>query len=314
MGAFFVCQFDIELYFLDNYCMKKILLITLIAILSIFGLLVTRKNTLAFYNYYLSKSGLYSVSEAVVLGSDNENEEDEKEDEEDEDDEKENEDIDDEKSKIEQEVEIDSDSDGKRKLEIKRESRSGKVELKIEDDGRINFKIKNEDGENEFHDTLEATETGDMENLLKILPYDTGKSKFRIKVQDKEFEVSETGESAGATTKFPLAVDPATNTLIVTTPSGNVNIQVLPAKAILNLLNNSKDLSVDSSELELNEKQGNSDDALVYKMRGKRLYNLLGVYPIFVSTEATVGATTGSVLANSVPWYVKAFSFLFQEQ
>jgi len=107
----------------------------------------------------------------------------------------------------------------------------------------------------------------------------------------------------GALSTFPLKIDKATNSLIVTTPSGEKTVTVLPDAAIKNMLASKVMSFVTSAKAEgelastdklitLKEKDG----VLVYEIDGIREYKLLGIIPLKSKVKAVVSAENGQVI------------------
>ena len=107
----------------------------------------------------------------------------------------------------------------------------------------------------------------------------------------------------GAISHFPLRVDKATNSLIVTTPGGEKTVTVLPDAAIKNMLSSKVMSFVTSAKAEgelastdklvtLVEKDG----MLVYEIDGVREYKLLGFIPLKSKVKAFVSTENGQVI------------------
>lgn len=109
----------------------------------------------------------------------------------------------------------------------------------------------------------------------------------------------------GAISAFPLKIDKATNSLIVTTPSGEKTVTVLPDAAIKNMLA-SKVMSFVTSvkaegELASTDKLITlieKDGMLVYEIDGIREYKLLGFIPLKSQVKAFVSAENGQVIKS----------------
>ena len=327
--------------------MKKLVTILSMFLISLLFSSVVRANS----RYIITNKGIYEVSKGSVLskGSDGEDDDNDSDSDsgkdEDKEDDKDEEDKEDDKSgksletkSVKIEIEKDGDDEFEAEVEdevedeleedemeienegeenehsvfkIKRTSDSGRIELKIKD-GKIELKVRSNDPEELdllLNEVLESSQTPD---LLNILPKDVLKgTKLRIKVEDDKFEIE--SDAATASTKFPLSIDPATNTLTVETPSGNINVNILPDQAINNLVRNKKIEAVSSTELELNDAQESTEDSLIYTVQGLKTVKLFGKIPVVEKVEIKYGAQSDRVLGESEPWYMKAFGFLFTE-
>lgn len=107
----------------------------------------------------------------------------------------------------------------------------------------------------------------------------------------------------GAISTFPLKIDKATNSLIVTTPSGEKTLTVLPDAAIKNMLASKVMNYVTSApakgELASTDKLVTlveKDGILVYEIDGIREYKLLGFIPLKSKVKAFVSAENGQVI------------------
>lgn len=211
---------------------------------------------------------------------------------------------------LDNEIETGDDTvSGKALLRIKQRTEAGRIDFRIRQDGRVEMKVKSKDGSLAplLEEVLESTATKD---ILSILP---GKlsddAKVEIKVAQNKFEIK--SKISTAVSKFPLSVDTENNILIVQTPSGNINLRVLPDEAIANLVRNKKIETVISSELEENKQSTGSADRLVYKVKGLETRKLFGVIPVVSEVEAEIGAESGAIVGEVLPWYLKTFGFLF---
>lgn len=107
----------------------------------------------------------------------------------------------------------------------------------------------------------------------------------------------------GAISNFPLRIDKTTNSLIVTTPSGEKTVTVLPDAAIKNILT-SKVISYVISAPSTGELASTAklvtlieqDGVLVYQIDGVREHKLLGIIPLKSKVKAFVSAENGQVI------------------
>ncbi len=198
--------------------------------------------------------------------------------------------------------------DGQTRIDIT----SGGIKTRFEiKNGRVIIKAEQEDGT--------EVELAD-DTLLKI---DDRLAADNIKVATAGAErfLVQKGV-AGAVTDFPISVDLATNTVFVTTPTGQKTITVLPEQAIQNLiaanivnrlggraivnetLNNN--LTSVSQLISLGEKNG----IPVYEINGISDQKLLGFISVQVEKDLTVSAETGNVLSSSIPFGSRVLDLL----
>lgn len=190
--------------------------------------------------------------------------------------------------------------DGQTRIDIT----SGGIKTRFEiKDGRVIIKAEQEDGT--------EVELAD-DTLLKI---DDRLAADNIKVATAGAErfLVQKGV-AGAITEFPVSVDLATNTVFVTTPTGQKTITVLPEQAIQNLIaanivnrlggraivNEAENNNLTSvgQLIALGEKNG----IPVYEINGISDQKLLGFIPVQIEKDLTVSAETGNVLSSSIPF------------
>lgn len=110
--------------------------------------------------------------------------------------------------------------------------------------------------------------------------------------------------------KFPIKVDPATNTMEVTTPSGNQHVVVLPDAAVQNTVKEKTFTRVDDtasgSAVTLTDKDGQ----LVYELHGVSDQKLLGLFSVGIKKDVTVSAQTGAVVSSHESFGQSLLDFL----
>lgn len=211
-------------------------------------------------------------------------------------------DVEDDEIEDEDEIEDSFDDSLEKSVNVQRMSKFKKIEIKREDDGRIKIKAEG------FDDTFESSESVDILNFIpKNMPLE-GKIKIKAENGKVEFE----SESVKTGTKFPVSVDSDTNTLKVQTPSGNVNLVILPQKAIDNLKEKFEIKEVIDSELETTENPKLKGEGAVYKLKVKRNVKFLGFLDMPAEFEYEVGTQTGDVVLDKNPWFLNLAGFLFK--
>ncbi|MBI2593953.1 hypothetical protein HYW44_04920 [Candidatus Daviesbacteria bacterium] len=204
-----------------------------------------------------------------------------------------------------------SSESGKSETEI--ESEEGKFKSKIEDDGRIKveiergkFKVKFENGtlkiereregtgEAEFErDELHEEEIEDIEDEIEDKLLEEG-----IEIATSSGGVVIKKNNKKARTQFPLSINPETNELVVTTPSGQKTVAVLPDQAIENMLSNSVLSDIGQEDGEDSVEIETRNDELVYKIKGEKSHKFLGFIPLKTAITAFVSAQTGQLTAE----------------
>lgn len=196
--------------------------------------------------------------------------------------------------------------------ELAQKEKIGRTEFKMKENGKVELKVKLKQTESQTEDENETEDedlfnedidVNDMEDILTVMPEDSTKSEVKIKAKNGRLKIEAKGVSAD--TKFPLSVDPTTNTLTIETPSGKINIVVLPDKAIQNLLENKKIGIVFSTEITTDK------DKVVYKVKGQKAVKLFGYLPLVADVEMNVDTQNGEIVDENVPWYLKYTEFLF---
>ena len=201
---------------------------------------------------------------------------------------------------------------GRSTLEVKSKSDLGKIEIRVREDGRIEVKIKAEDGADIGDLLSQVFEPSEVQTILSLISSDgSGKGELEIKLDDEGSELEIQSNSHSASVKYPLSVDPETNTLAVQTPSGNVTLVILPDVAIENLLKNNKIDVIDSAELEEVSGKSGEEPTLEYRIRGTRNVRFFGLFPASPEVEVSVDSQTGEVTSETRPWYLRIFGFLY---
>ena len=201
---------------------------------------------------------------------------------------------------------------GRSTLEVKSKSDLGKIEIRVREDGRIEVKIKAEDGADIGDLLSQVFEPSEVQTILSLISSDgSGKGELEIKLDDEGSELEIQSNSHSASVKYPLSVDPETNTLAVQTPSGNVTLVILPDVAIENLLKNNKIDVIDSAELEEVSGKSGEEPTLEYRIRGTRNVRFFGLFPASPAVEVSVDSQTGEVTSETRPWYLRIFGFLY---
>lgn len=273
--------------------------------LAVFGLLAIAFFIIGFARVSASIPTVREYSESQVLGDSIENKEEEEQ--------KELEEKQDEAAKKEQEREMENlkkseetQNTTSQRKETEIETASGlKVKTKIEDDGTRKMEI--EKGKLKIKAETRTQKNSSPGGELREVENEV---ENEMEVDDDVLQIAtDSGKSSlmrrnvKANSDFPLSIDPTTNTLQVTTPTGTKAVTVLPDQAVENLLRlgfvSSSDASSSavasaSSQVRLTEKDG----LTVYEVRARKKFNFLGVFPIETPTTVTVSAQDGQVISQ----------------
>lgn len=127
--------------------------------------------------------------------------------------------------------------------------------------------------------------------------------------QGVEFQAS----GSAAFTNFPLSFDKATGQLVVNTPNGPKIIRVLPDTASEVAMSAGVQNQIDKIQL-ITGNVPNSSEPLVFSITGKRTGYLLGLIPVSVPVDTTVGAQSGQLLQVNQPFWLQLLSPLIKTQ
>jgi len=158
---------------------------------------------------------------------------------------------------------------------------------------RVSLKV---DGE----ETLDVTNW--KEDLVEIEERENAK-KITITLVDGKFVITQEGVSA--TTEFPVSIDPEKNRFMVTTPSGEKYLAVLPYEARESVLRAKTLTTLSGGSFTITEEEKD----LSYAVLGEKSLNLFNVYNLALPVEAKVSASTGEILSTNEPVWLKLLSF-----
>ncbi len=187
-----------------------------------------------------------------------------------------------------QKIKTKVEDDGSKKIEIegkdfklKYELHNGKFEARAEDENGESIDIP-EDASDELEDSLEA----ELE-------------EEGIEVDSSSDQPSIMKNGVRARSEFPIAINPVTKVLTVTTPNGEKEVAVLPDEAMRQLKESGvldefeapKDGTA-SEETELVTR----NNKMAYKIKGKKRHRMLGFIPVNTNVTSYVSAETGEPL------------------
>ena len=166
-------------------------------------------------------------------------------------------------------------------------------------DGRVKVKVR-------IGNTTRETEVREGETRVRFKIEENGiENSVTLRIRGDSFIV--THEGVEATTLFPLTIDPVTNTLIVNTPGGPINIATLPGTAVENMLATGKVDEIEETEIMEGENE------VVFRIRGVNNLRLLGIFPVTIPVESLIDVSTGQIIEVQEPTLVRIFRFLFAE-
>ncbi len=210
-----------------------------------------------------------------------------------------------------QKIKTKIEDDGTTKIEIE----NGTVKLKYSiENGQVVVKVENEDGEQvEIDDNeLEELETDVEDELMD----DDVKL---VQITDNQLAITQ--KQIAALTNFPLSINVETKELVITTPAGQKHITVLPDEAVKNLLATGIINSIETPPSEITTQDQfdiftgvveleTRDNEIVYKIKGKKTHNILGIIPVTTPVTAFVSTDTGQTVAKQQSILTNVIDFL----
>ncbi|MBI2405645.1 hypothetical protein HYV21_01175 [Candidatus Microgenomates bacterium] len=221
---------------------------------------------------------------------------------------------------------------GETRIEVRTTNRGTGTETGTEvrirtEEGRVRLEVSTPSGQTE----MDVTE---MEGDIVRIREREEEQEIRIRARNGRIEIRQRG--VGALTNFPVSVNPETNELTVTTPSGTRVVTILPSVAVANILQSNimdrilttltptpspatspeptsaseaGELEEAEQEIELEEEGG----VVVFKIRGIKDARFLNIFPTQTPVTALVSVQTGEVLSVERPWFLNLFGFLFAQ-
>lgn len=208
-----------------------------------------------------------------------------------------------------QKIKTKVEDNGTTKVEIE----YGQLKLKyVVENGQIKLKAENEEGREV---ELEEEELEGLENEIE-----NGLEEDGIEIATGSGKPILTKNNVAALTDFPLSIDVGTNQLILTTPSGQKSVTVLPDQAVQNLLATNiinrveqvsdANLASDLKNLDGVVKLEIRNNEVVYKVKGTKRHKLLGFIPVDSATTVFVSADTGQPVAQEQTVLTNIIDFL----
>ncbi len=219
------------------------------------------------------------------------------------------------------------------KIEVKDDSLGHEIKAELSDDkNQTEVTVEHKNGKAMVKTKAKgSTKTSEKElspnDVVSLTATDSKGKKHIIKIKS-EGEVFKLEDGATtATTKLPIKVDDATDTLAVITPDGQVELKIEPDKAVETLREDKLLDEVDSSEIELetgateapktiddNPKVAPVGTSVVVRTKGIKHVNFLGLFPVDAHETASVNVQTGAVKVEDKPWFLNILGFLFSNK
>lgn len=201
--------------------------------------------------------------------------------------------------------------EGKARIEV----RSGGVKVRYElKDGQLAVKVESEEGE-ELE--LEDKEIEEIEDEVEEKLEDDG-----IKIATAAGKLAVIKNRFGASTNFPLSINPATNELIVTTPAGQRTVTILPDQAVQNMLAANVISRLGATAITEAAREGQvatvsgiinlglRNNIPVYEIPGIRDFKLFGFIPVSTPVTAVVSAENGQLITTDQPLITRIVDLL----
>lgn len=208
---------------------------------------------------------------------------------------------------------------------------SQKLKTKIEDDGA--FKMEYEDKKSKFKYVVEngrikiesENELDEFENEEELELRSRLEDKLEEKMEEEGIEIASSSgkplfskNGIGATSHFPLSINPETNQLIITTPAGQKIVTVLPDQAVRNMIEkkyitiveNQENIASESGQLDNTISLETRNDEPVYKIKGKKNHKVFGLIPVETDTTIYASTETGNPVAQEQSLLASFIDFL----
>ncbi len=178
----------------------------------------------------------------------------------------------------------------KNKVENKNEGEFEKIEMMETERVRLKMSAEaqqqREEARTEYHQKLMEARQERAQEMLEI--------RNRVKEQKQALEIESRNVRARLKEGAQFEVDPTTNELTITTPSGNTHVlQHLPDQVIEKML--ASGLASASDELEIKTED---DGTVKFAAKAKRQKKLLGLFNREVEMEVEIDDETGDVSAT----------------
>lgn len=174
------------------------------------------------------------------------------------------------------------------------------ISLALEN-GRVNLTLTSSKG----NSTTDVTSYKD--EIIEIEETDAPK---KIEISHKENSFVIKNQDISAITSFPITINSATRQILVTTPSGERFLAVLPGDAVINIFKANIVNKLSSKTKEINLTETDKGD-LQYQIPGEKSVNLFNIHTLSIPVTASVSALTGEILSIDQPAWLRIFGFLF---
>lgn len=222
-------------------------------------------------------------------------------------------------TEFESETHIEKEGSASAKIEEKIRIGGLKIEIKTEN-GKVVTKIKDkEDNDVEVEDEVEDELQKQTDDILE---------KDDIKIATGSAQLGFTEHGKKVRTNFPLSVNPATGQLMVTTPKGTKVVAILPSEAIQNMIKAGIMTSLDQPPVtDTNPPEGTSsavtsvlgaetelttedNGTVVYKIKGIKNKNFIGLIPMNLKLTAVVSAENSQLISTQESFVTRILDLL----
>jgi len=179
------------------------------------------------------------------------------------------------------------------------ETQNANIALLISE-GTVNLNVKSEDQ----NKTLQLRDfSGDLVQVEQRPQV----ASFKIFYKDGNF-VFKQGEIS-ASTSYPVKIDSANARVSLQTPSGELNLGILPKDAVDDLVRAKVISKINGQQKIILGEQVNGQ--LAYNIPGIKTINLFNVTNLDVDVVGNVSATTGEILSVDQPVWLRILGFVF---
>ena len=210
-----------------------------------------------------------------------------------------------------QKIKTKIEDDGTTKIEIE----NGTVKLKYRiENGQLVLKVENEDGEEV------EIEDDELEELENDVEDELADDDVKL-VPTTDNQLALTQNQIAAFTDFPLSINVETKELVITTPTGQKIVTILPEEAVRNLLATGiiNRIEAPPSDITAQDQLGAltgvvkiemRNNEVVYRVKGTKTHRMLGIIPVSTPVTAFVSTDTGTTVAKQQSILTNVIDFL----
>lgn len=179
-----------------------------------------------------------------------------------------------------------------RKLDLKVKSGDEEGRMRFNpEDGKLTVRRKIEKKNSENDDEIGAKEVESVETEEE--------TEVEIDVDNNGFTLKSRGSVANI--HFPISVDAESGEIYVDTPSGQVLLKTMPDSILEKIKANRDNFTVDSFDVDINNTTEDSESIskLEYKVKGRKIKRLLGLFKVGIDEQVTLDDQTGEVISSN---------------